>query len=69
MLYQVDKQACLHNKIYIYGAGYVMQISKLFCLQIIHYCKMFWGHNSIVEGTMSLLNDNLPRNHNLCEKV
>ncbi len=40
MLYRVCYRASLlHQKSHAYGAGYVMQISKCICLQIMCYCK------------------------------
>ncbi len=35
------KASLLCQKIYIYGAGYVMQTSKCINLQIMHYDKVF----------------------------
>ncbi len=43
-----------------------MQTSKCICLQIMHYGKSFLRSNKV---NKSLLINDLPRNHNLCEKL
>ncbi len=46
------KASLLCWKYHVYGAGYVMKISKCISLQIMHYGKsVLRSYNSIVQGT------------------
>ncbi len=72
VLYQVSYRASLiFQKRNTYGAGYEMKMSKCSSSTNHALVKVFWGYNILLckdPGEIkSLLIDNLPRNHNLCE--